>query len=292
MALGMDIDLRSHVLFFFCPPSKVDLLSVRRSFFSVTHFEPSQQENQYRDIKIADSSFGHSVILKGGARVNSAQIAPCSTVSGRIDGKLGHDSTHVSPAFSCDIMSLFLVIIIFWSTVPAYELFQFDVGDPLNIGFSVAKFALVLFVQTMAWLVLFWLLQRVILRQNEQGKWQARSRGLYDVYMTVTFFLIERWTLLTLAYGTPLVNGYFKCLGAKFEGRMVYFANSSYDFPLLTFADRTIVDRCVVSGHSVTGTGIELGPSKCAGTLHEGVVVLAHTDLTGVEETGPCRFVV
>ena len=73
---------------------------------------------------------------------------------------------------------------------------------------------------------------------------------------------------------------------------MLYFDCTTYDFGLLTFQDRTILDTSVACGHSGSSRGLELGPTTLTGVIQPCCAVLANTDLTGLTEIEPFRFVV
>ena len=73
---------------------------------------------------------------------------------------------------------------------------------------------------------------------------------------------------------------------------MLYFDCTTYDFGLLTFQDRTILDTSVACGHSGSSRGLELGPTTLTGVIHPCCAVLANTNLTGLTEIEPFRFVV
>lgn len=294
--LGMDIDMASKVWALHFPPSVVDLVTVRRTFFSAVTIEPDHN-GQLQRIEAIDSSFGHSVVLKGGAKVTSSQVAPYSCIDSELStGKELETPTIPKRKLHCELWSVVLVLALGLSSVPVVEIAKLQLGASPVLGFNLFQLALAFIVLTLVWLFLFAILQRVVLCQKMgpskvAKEWAPLNRGLYDVYMTVSYFLIWRYSLLQLTFGTPIMNAYLKVLGATIKGRLIYFAGSSYDFQLLTFMDRTVLDRCVISGHSLAGRSLNVGRNICAGTIHEGTVALCCTDMTGAIETGPCRFV-
>ena len=294
MALGMNIDLKSHIWAAYCPPSKVDLLTVRNTFMASIFFD-TVQNGSYRDIKVFDSSTGGSVVLNGGVTVRSSKVSPFSHVKNDMIQNCDKPESWVSRLHPhVEVLSLVVIFVICISCVPAYELFKIDVSDPAGFGFSVAKFGVVLGLQTCIWLLMFLLFQKVAMQRGKGGDWQVLSLPLYGVYLTVDFFIIWRWSLIHLTYGTPYINMYLKSLGSTIEGQLLFFGRSIYDYPLLTFSDRTVIDQdAVVCAHSITSDdGLLIAPTRVSGILHQGSTVLADTDMAGAKETGPCKFVV
>jgi hypothetical protein len=283
-ALGMDIDLSSHSWATFCPPSVVDLISVKRSFLSVTHFDV-EQDGERRTIEVVDSSCGYDVVMFGGTKVTGAQVAPLSLLDRPVKGNLPPLHGNVDR----DLGSLALFAIGFVSLIPAYELF--GVEFPNIVGFSILKIAGVFAVQTSVWLALFACLQHlVIVRNSDDGQWKATSYLLYSIYLTTSYYWIHKWSLFHLVWGTPFQNLYYTILGAKLTGHCILFSSNVYDFPVLSI-ENAVVDHCNISGHSVAAGNLEIGPTTVTGVFHERSVILAHTDLTGNTETGPYRFV-
>ena len=294
MALGMDIDLKSHVWAAYCPPSKVDLLTVRNTFMASIFFD-TEQNGSYRKIKVFDSSTGASVVLKGGVTVRFSKISPFSHVKTDMVQSFEKPESWVRKLHPyVEGLALVAMFAFGVSSVPAYELFKIDVGDPLGLGFSVAKFGAVLGLQTCVWLLMCLIFQKVTMKVDKRDNWQVTSLPLYGVYLAVNFFIAWRWSLIHLTYGTPYINMYLKCLGSAIDGQLLFFGRSIYDYPLLTFSDRTVIDQdVVVCAHSISsGDGLQIAPTRVSGILHQGSTVLAGTDMTGAEETGPCQFVV
>jgi len=289
IALGMDVDFASHIWAVHFPPSKLDLISVRRTFFSTVILDV-EHEGEYKKIEVMNSSVGYSVVVKAGAKIKDSQVPPLSIVKGTLNG-LKSEIAKTPINYSTGLWCCLFGIVVIASLIVAFEVSEYNAGDPAGLGFSVTKFALVLVAQMTTWLSLYALLQRIILKKSCKDGWQSRSQGMYEAYMTITYFLVWRYSLLILTFGTPFMNLYLRCLGAKVEGRMYYFAMCSYDHPLLTFRNRTVVDRSVVSGHAVDMRGLHFGPSIAAGVLHAGVNIMANTDATGAKELGPSRFI-
>ena len=300
-ALGMKIDLTSHVWAVHFPPSKVDLIEVSNSFFSTVALDITNNRGTAREpIQSTDSSFGHHCVIKAGANIKSMQIAPHSTLKGDITGNAINKERANGCSFPRDVYILAMLPIVVASTIPAYELFQWNDSvfgsDPLGLGFSVTKFALVLIVQTATWCLMCAVLQRIVVCKDRsaspKSEWKVRSQGLYEVQLAVAFFFSDKFTLSSLFLGTPFMNAYLRLHGAVIEGHLLFFCRSFYDLPLVTFAENTVLDNCVVSAHSISSNGIHVGPSRVAGTIHGGAVVLADTDLSNIPESGPLRVII
>merc|ERR1712150_139345 len=82
--------------------------------------------------------------------------------------------------------------------------------------------------------------------------------------------------------------------GAKVEGQLLCFASITFDFPLLTFENRTIVDGASINGHAGSLAGLVIEPTRVAGTVHNCSVMLAGTDASLCEgnESGPYRVII
>jgi hypothetical protein len=50
-------------------------------------------------------------------------------------------------------------------------------------------------------------------------------------------------------HGSPLFSSILRFLGETVEGQDLYYGTRMYDFPYITFADKTIVDFSMVAGH-------------------------------------------
>jgi hypothetical protein len=249
----------------------------------VTHFDV-EQDGELRTIEVVDSSCGYDVVLLGGAKVSCAQVAPFSLLDRPVNGNLPPLDSNVDR----DLGSLALLAIGFVSLIPAYELF--GVEFPNIVGFSILKIVGVFAVQTLVWLAIFVCLQRMVIARNSDGQWKATSYSLYSIYLTTSYYWIHKWSLFHLVWGSPLQNLFYSVLGAKVTGHCIFLSSSMYDFPALSI-ENAVVDHGIISGHSVAAGKLEIGPVRCTGVFHERSLVLAHTDLTGNTETGPCRFV-
>jgi len=217
-SFGMDIDVASHIWARNIKPSQLDFVSLKRTFLSWTSFDIKHNEQRKR-IEISGSSFGHTCVVRGGACVKNAQIAPLSIVEGDIVAA----SREMSGArkgfqfnefrWTTEFMFFMYLATLAMSTIPAFELFQMDWGDTAGLGYSVVRFALVLALQTGVWLVLFWFFQHAIMQKG-----QVTSVAAYPVYMSAVSLLLLNMSLLGLAQDTCFFNAYLEALGAKING--------------------------------------------------------------------------
>ncbi|CAB9522495.1 Putative fatty-acid--CoA ligase FadD21 [Seminavis robusta] len=287
-ALGMDLDWKSHVFASYFCPSQVDLITVKNSFISAASFQPAQDGRLDR-IEVVNSSLGRGAVLKGGVKVDSTRTLPHSVVTGDMMGTECHSLMSTATAVATEVCYIVMLGAVFVSAIPAYEVFTASIwGSGVGLGFSVVKFALAMLVQTLTWLVMYWALQHVLFITD--GK--IESSSLYAIYLTISYNFMWVTSLLHLACGTPFINECIRFMGAKVEGRLIFFADELYDAPHVTFSDKVVVDRCAVTAHSVVFDKLVVGPVHVAGIVHQGTLLVARTDMTGQVETGPNRFFV
>lgn len=303
MAMGMDIDLASKVWLFILPPSKVDLISVKRSFVSAATFDV-MQTGKAEPITIQDSSVGHSTYFAGGTAVRHTEIIPFSRVTEDVLGDAKKwESQKSLPTISgrllVDLAVIPVVVMMTVSLIPTYEFVQSDLLGSLvpALGFPVLQVALGLFVHGLTWYFVCVLLHRAVYLGSRNGKgghsapW---SNALFAVYMQL---MCEFWELsfFAISWGTPFVNAALVGLGVEInDGPVWYFGRRFYDAPMIVVNGRTIVDSSWVNGHFVVNGKIEFGKCVISGVLHEGTVCLAHTHMqssNGQGEVGPIHFV-
>ncbi|CAB9504956.1 Putative fatty-acid--CoA ligase FadD21 [Seminavis robusta] len=268
--LGLDIDIETKVWCVHFPPSKVDLITVTKSSLSVAHFDV-KQDGKYKKIHIENTSIGHSVTIDGGVTIDSAQINPLTHVTANIQATM-----------------------LFFSIIPTYEFFQVDFYVPL-VGFPVVKMALALAVFCFSWFFLLILLHWITYPSQyfcgAQGQTKPWFLAMFAIYMDLHCFLWD-FSLLPIFWGTPFFNLFLRGMGCNVEGQALFFGIRLYDLPLVTIKDKTIIDSCIVSGHSWVVDGVYIGPTTVAGVLHEGSFCLANTYLLdSSKETHPMQFV-
>ncbi|CAB9504961.1 expressed unknown protein [Seminavis robusta] len=293
--LGLDIDMESKVWTEYFPPSKVDLITVTKSSLSVAHFDV-KQNGEYRKVHIENSSIGHSVTIDGGVTIDSAQVNPMTHVTANIHDALTSKGTRLplSKRLVVDLATPLIATVLFFSIIPTYEFFQVDFFVPL-VGFPVVKMALALAVFCFSWFFLLILLHWVTYPSHyffgARGQTKPWSLAMFAIYMDLHCYLWD-FSLLPIFWGTPFFNWFLRGMGCNVEGQAFFFGIRLYDFPLMTIKDKTIIDSCIVSGHSWVFDGVYIGPTTVAGVLHEGSFCLANTYLLdSSKETHPMQFV-
>ncbi|CAB9527913.1 Putative fatty-acid--CoA ligase FadD21 [Seminavis robusta] len=287
LALGLDID-HSKVRPQNFQPSKVDLISVKRSFLSTDAFDIGS--GRALPISIEDCNVGHSVILQHGTKVVSTEIPPFTRVTKDVVGVAKERSEDERLASACerlwvDLAVAPVILVIMMSFVPTFEFFR-RVEFNSILSFPVTKLALALAVHGVTWYLLAVLLHRVMYIKKDTP-W---SKTLYSV---VFVFSAHFWepSFSCLLWGTPFANLALRGLGCTINGGPLwFFGKRIYDAPLVSINGPTIVDSSWLNGHSVVRGKIELGPCHVGGVLHERTVCLAHTYLEA-KEMGPFHFV-
>lgn len=299
MALGMDIDWESKVWLFILPPSKVDLVTVKRSFVSTATFDVVQN-GQAQRVVIEDASIGHSLVLVGGAAVRYTEVVPFSRVTGDLIGDAKKwEETHeklysVSRRLWVDVAVLPVTLCIAATFIPTYEFMSSNVFGTVvpGMSFPVLKLALGLMIHCATWYVCGVLLHWTLYVKEKGGKSfqsQPWSPVLFAIYMTV---MSEYWehSFLALTWGTTFFNAVLVGMGARIKAPLWFFGKRFYDLPLIEINGPTIVDSSWANGHSVVGGKIELGECVISGVIHERSIFLANAHIApgnGEKEYGP-----
>eukprot|EP00797_Seminavis_robusta_P005916 Sro1398_g269260.1 Putative fatty-acid--CoA ligase FadD21 (1315) ;mRNA; f:11828-16087 len=165
----------------------------------------------------------------------------------------------------------------------------------VTANIQVVKMALALAVFCFSWFFLLVLLHWVTYPSQyffgARGQTKPWSLAMFAIYMDLHCYLWD-FSLLPIFWGTPFFNLFLRGMGCNVEGQALFFGIRLYDLPLVTIKDRTIIDSCIVSGHSWVYDGVYIGPTTVAGVLHEGSFCLANTYLEdSSKETHPMQFV-
>lgn len=304
MALGMDIDLKSKVWLFVLPPSKVDLIRIKRSMVSAASFDVGSDG---KPIVIEDSSIGHSIALTGGCTIRNAEILPFTRVTTDVTGdknmwKSQKPLLSVPQRLLVDCAAVPSLLVMTASFIPTYEFFQLAVLNSKSVPllqFPVWKLASALLVHCAVWYVICFLLHRIVYInvsskvKNGAASTTPWSPTLFAVYLAV---MTNFWELsfLSLSWGSPFINVALAGLGCRIRGELWYFGRRLYDAPLISISGPAVVDSSWLNGHSVVYGRAELASCQTSGLLHPYSVCLAHTDMTTHKvplEVGPMRFV-
>jgi len=347
-----------------CTPSKVDLLSIKRSFVSTFACDVSEvldEEggcHEHKSITIADSSIGFSVVLDAGVSINKSVVPPQTHVSSNLvnedDGTPQqahqHDADHacggIRPRGDDDdddnwrhqilhelqvtVYYVLNLVLLFASLMPSYEVWM-NWCKPQTSLDATAVLMLCLIVQTCVWILTLRLLglmtygwQSLGASSSQHGhaiETELKTRNPRDATVTATpfpsspdqddlrrsrnapwnvplhsvylgfSFAVQLWWILPLLWGTPMMKYAMITLGCDVRGRrLLYFGNRLYDFHLLTFADRTIVDESHVTGHYGVLQSMTLGRCYVSGVLHRNCFVMANSVVRD-EQSGPNRVI-
>lgn len=304
MALGMDIDLKSKVWLFVLPPSKVDLISIKRSMVSAASFDVGSDG---KSIVVEDSSIGHSIVLTGGCNIRNAEILPFTRVTTDVMGdkkawKTQEPLSSIPQRLMVDIAAVPMLAAMAASFIPAYEFFRLTVPDyrPLPLlQLHVLKLASALLVHCASWYMICLLFHQImyanVSRRVKNGTASTKpwSPTLFAVYLAVMTNFWEL-SLLSLVWGSPFINLALTGLGCRIKGQLWYFGRRLYDAPLISISGPAVVDSSWLNGHFVVYGKAELASCQTSGLLHPYTVCLAHTNMTTSkmhEEAGPMRFV-
>lgn len=296
--MGMDIDWQSKVWLVFFPPSKVDLVSVKRSLLSTVSFEVSDPDEGPKRTTVEDCSVGHTVVVTAGRTLRYSEVLPLSRVTHDIIGdahkwkKVQTPMPSVLRKTTLDLAGIPLLLLWTASFIPTYELYQATsaLDDLVHgpSGFPLVRVLLALCMHSITWTFLMSMIHKLVF-----GKGCRPAPDVYFAYMPVIeqFFDIG---LSCFLFGTPFINRILEGLGCSINGNEVwFFGRRIYDSPLVSFQGPTIVDRSSLNGHAVSYGKVVFAPCNVSGILHEGTVCLANTNIPRSVggEVGPVCFV-
>ena len=191
----MDIDVFSKVTADSFPPSKVDLIRIRRSFMPMTTFETSSG-GAYHRTEILDSSIGFNALIRPGVTIKGSVVAPLATVDENTI--LESDSSKASTGsayarlsrhwLTMDVLYAIWIMILFGSFIPAYELWT-SVFQPVSVKQTILVLALLVVVQTAVWLSVLFFVQLVTLG----GTNKRRSPWSNEMYMVRKSSVLCLW---------------------------------------------------------------------------------------------------
>jgi hypothetical protein len=176
------------------------------------------------------------------------------------------------------------------SMVPSYELWM-NVIQPASVWIAVPTLAMLLAIQSIAWLVLLYVLSLAGLGGTSfKGRSKPWNEAFYCVYHSYNW-CVQNFTMMSVLWGTPLFGFVLHLLGANVEGRFLYFGNTLFEIPYLSVADRTVSDGAKLVGHYAVYSNVTLGPVRVSGILHENTLAMANSTVSGRKESGPWRYI-
>ncbi|CAB9524378.1 Putative fatty-acid--CoA ligase FadD21 [Seminavis robusta] len=295
---GLDADYSSNIAFAHVfPPSKVDLVTVRRSFLGDEEISVKCSETRrYLPVSISNSSLGRKCALQPGSAVSNCIVQPLRAVEGKISGDVSHLDERTSDmreATICVWMEEFLGVLfaaalatlLGLTLLPAYEIWL--AVNPTHVATEIATLVVIFLSVTLLWLSVYYLLFLI------HDPWRRRygEYPSYQMYKSYRQFgvTVQTWSFVRLLWGTPLYKYVAQwVLGSKVEGRFLYFGRHCIDSPFLTFRDRTVVDNSVVNGtHVIYGT-LFMGEVDISGVLHDFCYAMANSASERAEH-GPLR---
>jgi len=289
---GMDTDLVSKLgepgIFI---PSKVDLVSVRRSFISTLSFD-IQNEGMYHQLNITQSSVGWGGHLVANSLKISGTVVPPLTRVTRSIMKYKHDNLYASSCLSMMKEEILLTFgyfvcfgLIFGTLLPSYELWVNVFGDPDSIWIAVPALVLSITLQTISMTVILVVLQALALLFSEESS-KPWSVTLYKLLHNFSY-IYQTYSLLSAILGSPVYNCLLKLLGVKINGQTLLIQTRIYEFSKITFFDKAIVDSDLITGHYAVYDNITIGPSMVGGVSCGGNYIA--NALCNNSESGPMR---
>jgi hypothetical protein len=288
----MDIDMASKVYFNSFPPSKMDFVHIRRSFVAGVSFDVKKY-GAYYPTYVHESSIGESAHVSAGLLIQNAIIPPVSVVTSKTKQIAPHG--YMPPEFSYAdelVVSLWYTLVIFCFKMSVFAAYQY-----WNIFIHRVPAWCVMFlmagtlgIQSFIWMLMILILQFIAFIGVSEDQPIPWSTPIYNVYLSSSE-AFQTWSAVTILWGTQLFNDIARLFGSIIEGRTLYFGNRMYDGPFLTVSNRTVSDGSYLCGHSIVFEQVRLAPTKVAGIVQEGTLVIANASITA-KQTVPWRPVV
>ena len=290
---GMNIDFKSRLAsvgtFL---PSKIDLIEVKESFVSAATFE-SKRDSQYFNTKIERSSVGLLAHIGPAPNlvVSNSVISPLSVVTESITQTISDSRMIESSMLDILLHELKLLIgyvmcfvLFFCTLLPSFELWMIVFNNSQSIWKALYTLACALTLQTLVWTAMLALFQFIALALSKDGSpW---SKTIFQLYGTIAF-CHQQYSMIKICLGSPLHNFLLKFLGVKIDGHALVMPQRMYEYSLLSFGDKTIIDSAQICGHYAVYNEITVGPCRITGTMHPGCCA-ANAEIS-FSEVGPLR---
>lgn len=290
MLHGMDIDLVSKVEMESFPPSKLDLVSVHRSFMETVTFDIKSDGVFHRTV-IEAASLGQFCHIASGVTVVQSIIPPLSIVNENVLGerlKKKHQMSHSCRLYAKEIATFVLDLVVLgavlFTIVPAYFVWSLTF-DALSLLTIIPICAASLLAQSIAWFVVIWVVQAV----TYFGVRIPMFRFFHGVYKN-SFDTYQHWSLFRVIWGTLMFRLVGWMLGAAFEGRILYFGERMYDFGAISADSRTVIDGATVVGHNIVYDRLRFGACRVSGLVRVRTFVMAEASITR-KESGPSHVI-
>jgi carbonic anhydrase/acetyltransferase-like protein (isoleucine patch superfamily) len=295
--MGGDFDYGSTVNAINFPPSTVDLISVKgRSFLAFISLGV-EQDGYLCQTKIEDSSVGIHSRLEANITVSNAVVPPFTLVDKNLSST--QKDRRGSSISTCDNWTRHVVLNVLYiltfgiallSLVPVYDMWM-RVFRPNTIEEAVPVLAVSLIMQTIVWFVILRIIQLFALGVKTNWR-EGKASPVHLNYLTI-LWAAQTWSFLPILYGTPYFNVLAFFMGAKQEGRVIFFGSRLYDWPYISIADRTLVDDgAMISGHSQVFEETAIGPVRLAGLIHEDSWISVGAYLRSSDEVDPFKAII
>lgn len=186
-----------------------------------------------------------------------------------------------------ELFPLVSALLICSSFIPAYELFVATVIDAAP-GVAILWLGVILVVQCMAWILVECIVQLILYASSAP----EHLFVVYSSYLVVAWHNHDWNMLLTCLRGTYFIRFYLWLMGSRIEGELWYFGSHIYDFPKLSFENKTVVDDAHILGHYVVFGNVVLDDTRVGGVVHPGTYCTAGARRDGQDESGPWRVFV
>uniref|UniRef100_A0A7S1D378 Uncharacterized protein n=1 Tax=Cyclophora tenuis TaxID=216820 RepID=A0A7S1D378_CYCTE len=286
---GLDTDFETLSDPYSFPPSKMNGIKLRRSFVSFG-FSFGDQEGIKDKVEIIESSIGYRVFVEAGVKIHKALLRPQVYAEASMYDE--HEYTHKTlmeklVEHAHEVVVAIEFVALFWTLVPSFELLSWIVNHYSSPAvFGVGLFV-ALVVQCFVWTCYLWIVQAASVVTSRLMKFD----GVYMTFITLGAS-IPVWSFWWLFWGTPMFPLFLRFMGSKVEGRLLYHGGTALqDYFNLTFADKTVIDDGKVIGHSAVFKKLRYGPTRAAGLMQPGSMVIDGDSLDDGKEYGPWRLV-
>ncbi|CAB9512743.1 Putative fatty-acid--CoA ligase FadD21 [Seminavis robusta] len=294
MLHGCSIDFVSKVDIESFPPSKMDLVRVRRSFIGAVTFDVKSDGIFHRTM-LEEASLGQFSHIGADVSVKRTVIPPLSYVNESViqdrikkKNRMGHSCKLYFRELAIIVLDLVVLGAVLATVFPSYLIFKVLL-DLVSIATIIPFTAAALIAQSLSWFVVFALLQFITLLGTTKGRMRPWFPCLHPVYINCAD-TYQQWSFFRVVWGSPVFTTMARMMGASVEGRVVFLGERIYDFRLVSAAARTVLDGVLVVGHNIVYDRLKFGRSRCSGIIRERTFVMADSSTTR-KESGPWQAI-
>lgn len=280
------------------PPSKMDLINVKRSFLGKVSFDVKKDGVYYRT-NIEDSTIGQHSHFLPDVMIVKTLIRPYTLVN---ESVIYHNLNpervmrHSCGLYVKETVSLLLDIFLLGKcaiSIFAACMVWILLWDYVSLETCVLICAASLATQGLAWNFLFIILSWGRFLGSGGESPQPFFSPMHWVYLTMADSF-QQWSFIRLTYGSPIFSFMAWMAGVSFEGRALYFGERLHDSRLIIVGDKTVIDGATLVGHNNVYDHFTYGRTYIHGTLYERSLILPNSNwLRGTTEgIGPWEAVV